>query len=72
MADEAAKPDAAPTTVKMPRTVHELRTGPKPEQMIKPKTVITDSIAQEHKLDSKEVDRLVGAGAIELVEVLKG
>ena len=72
MADEAPKSEVAPKTVQMPRTVHELRTGPKPEQMIEPKTMITEAVAKEHKLDSKEVDRLVDTGAIELVDVLKG
>jgi hypothetical protein len=71
MADEADKP-AAPKTVQMPRTIHELRTGTKPEQMIEAKTIITDEVAKQHKLDSKAVEHLVGTGAVDMVDVLKG
>ena len=75
MADQAdtetAKPGTAPKTAQMPRTVHELVTGPKPDQVIASGTFIDDDVAKTHKLTAKEIDRLVDKGAVELVEVHK-
>lgn len=71
MADEA-NATAKVTKVKMPRAVHELRTGPKPEQMIASGTIIDDELAKKHKLGSDELKALEKSGAVELVEVLKG
>ena len=72
MADEAQKTDTAPKAVKMPRAVHQLHTGPKPEQVIEPGTLITDEVAKKHKFDDQQLGRLQDAGAIELVDILKG
>lgn len=74
MADETtqqATKSTAPKTVQMPRTVHQLHTGPKPEQVIEPETIITDDVAKQHKLTEKGIEALVTSGAIELVDVLK-
>lgn len=70
MADEP-QTASTPKAVQMPRTVHELLTGPKPEQKLAPGTLLTDDVAKLHKLDGKTVDALKTSGAIEMVEVLK-
>jgi len=62
----------APKAVKMHRAVHDLRTGPKPENMIEAGTIITDEVADEHKLNDKALEQLTDSGAVDLVEVLKG
>ncbi len=73
----AAKPATAaksstPQNVKMHRAVHEVLTGPKPEQKIEPGTLITDEVAKEHKLDAKALTALTDSGALDMVDVLKG
>ena len=68
----AAKASTTPKTVKMARTVHELVTGPKPEQKLDPETFLTDDVIKEHKLDDKAIVALVATGAVELVDVHKG
>lgn len=68
MADEAK----TPTMTSVPRAVHELRTGPKPEQTVAPGTLITEEVGKQHKIDGKTIEALTASGAIELVEVLKG
>ncbi|WP_230770687.1 hypothetical protein [Sphingomonas sp. Leaf4] len=60
----------APREEKLPRAVHELRTGPEPDDKIDGGTIITDELAAEHDLDDAQLEKLFGAGAIELVDVL--
>ena len=71
MADETPNASTSPTSVKMPRTVHELTTGSK-GQKIDPGTFLTDDVTKEHKLDGKAITALVATGAVELVDVHKG
>lgn len=70
MADEAAKPTAKPKNVKTPRAVHELVTGPKPENKIDAGEIITDDVAKANKLDDKAIKHLIETGAVDLVDVL--
>lgn len=69
---ETAEAGAAPREVKMPRAVHELRTGPDADDKIDGGTIITEKLAGEHGLDETDLEKLLDAGAIELVDVLVG
>ena len=68
----APKASTSPKIVQMPRTVHELVTGPKVDEKLEPETFLTDDVVKEHKLDSKAIAALVATGAVELVDVHKG
>lgn len=75
MADAPTTPPAktaAPKMTKMHRAVHEIATGPKPENKIEAGTLLTDDVAKEHKLAEKDLKALTDTGAVELVDVLKG
>lgn len=72
MADKAPAAASAPKTVEMPRAVHEIVTGPKPENKIAAGTLLTDDILKTHGLDDEAVLDLVDTGAIDQVDVLKG
>lgn len=71
-ADETADTSAAPREVKMPRAVHELRTGPEEDDRIDGGTIITEGLAIAHALGEADLKKLLDAGAIELVDVLVG
>lgn len=68
----AAKAATTPTMTKVHRAVHELRTGPDVEDKIDAGSLLTDDVLKAHGLDDKTIDDLVGKGAIDFVEVLKG
>jgi hypothetical protein len=73
MADAPTTPaakTAAPKMVQMHRAVHEIATGPKPENKIEAGTLLTDDVAKEHKLAEKDLKALTLTGAVELVDVL--
>ncbi|WP_294354050.1 hypothetical protein [uncultured Sphingomonas sp.] len=71
-ANQAAAKTAAPKKVEMQRSVHEIITGPKPENVIEPGTLMTDDVTKKHTLDAKSIKALTASGALETVEVLKG
>lgn len=72
MAETTTTAKSGPKIVQMPRAVHELITGPKPEQKIDAGDFIDDAVAKENKLDDKAIKSLTASGAVELVDILKG
>lgn len=71
-ASDIAAADTVPAITTMPRAVHELVTGKKPDEMIAAGTLITADLAKQHKLDGNALEALAASGAIEAVEVVKG
>jgi len=69
MADETEAASTQKIT-KLPRAVHELRTGKGKTDVIDPGTVITDAIATKHKLDADTLKALVATGAVDVADVL--
>lgn len=73
MADEPATPTTGKITkVKLPRAVHEIITGKKPEEKIPAGEIITDEVAKKHSLSATEIKDFITTGAVDEVEVLKG
>lgn len=71
MADEPSTTTKI-TRAKMPRAVHEIITGKKPEEKIPAGEIITDELAKKHSLSAAEIKHFITTGAIDEVEVLKG
>jgi hypothetical protein len=69
MADETETASTQKIT-KMPRAVHELRTGKGKTDVIEPGTVITDAIAKKHGLDAETLKALKATGAVDVADVL--
>ncbi len=63
---------SSPKMTKMHSAVHEIVTGPKPENKIEAGSLLTDEVVKEHKLAEKDLKALTETGAVELVDVLKG